>query len=109
MRKLSLIATGISMAIAGSANAALTVNANMFMSGASAPTNMLREHVVQNVCSQAAPINVYVDVVRTVPGGGNTALAEPILEHTTHWVVSCTAAAGTGTNLAGKTIAVYKS
>lgn len=109
MRKLSLIATGVSMAIAGSANAALTVNANMFMSGASAPTNMLREHVVQNVCNQAAPINVYVDVVRTVPGGGNPALSEPILEHTTHWVVSCTAKAGTGANLAGKTIAVYKS
>ena len=109
MRKLSLIATGISMAIAGSANAALNVNANMFMSGASAPTNMLREHVVQNVCSQTAPINVYVDIVRTVPGAGNTALSEPILEHTTHWVVQCTAAAGTGTNLAGKTIAFYKS
>lgn len=109
MRKLSLVAAGVSMAIAGSAHAALTVNANIFMSGASAPTNMLREHVVQNVCSQAAPINVYVDVVRTVPGAGNPALATPILEHTTHWVVECTAAAGTGTNLAGKTIAVYKS
>lgn len=109
MRKLSLVAAGVSMAIAGSANAALVVNANMFMSGASAPSNMLREHVVQNVCSQAAPINVYVDVVRTIPGAGNPAAANPILEHTTHWVVSCTAAAGTGTNLAGKTIAVYKS
>jgi hypothetical protein len=111
MRKLSLIAAGVSLAMAGSAHATLdtVVDATIFMSGASAPSNMLREHVVQNVCSQAAPINVYVDVVRTNPGAGNPLLPNPILEHTTHWVVQCTAAAGTGSNLAGKTIAVYKS
>lgn len=111
MRKLSLIAAGVSLAMAGSAHATLdtVVDATIFMSGASAPSNMLREHVTQNVCSQAAPINVYVDVVRTNPGAGDPTQANPILEHTTHWVVQCTAAAGTGANLANKTIAVYKS
>lgn len=108
MRKLSMIAAGVSMAIAGTANATLdsAVNASIFMSGASGPSNMLRENVVRNTCNPANPINVYVD---TAKPGTAVATALPLLEHTSHWVVQCTASAAAGANLSGKTIAVYKS
>lgn len=108
MRKLSLISAGVAMAIAGSANASLDslVNASIFMSGASAPSNMLRENVVRNVCNPASPINVYVDAVK---GSTGVAAALPLLEHTTHWVVQCQAAAAAGGGLSGKNVAIYKS
>ncbi len=108
MRKLSLISAGVAMAIAGSANASLDslVNASIFMSGASAPSNMLRENVVRNVCDHASPINVYVDAIK---GTGGVAAALPLLEHTTHWVVQCKAAAAAGANLSGKNVGIYKS
>lgn len=108
MRKLSLIAAGVSMALAGTANASLDslVNASIFISGASAPSNMLRENVVRNTCNPANPITVYVDAAKA---GTTVATALPLLEHTTHWVVQCTAAATAGPNLAGKTVAIYKS
>lgn len=106
--KLSLLAASVAMAIAGTANANLdsAVNATIFMSGASAPSNMLRENVVRNVCNATLPINVFVDGIN---GGTGVATALPLLEHTTHWVVQCTADSTTGAGLAGKTIAVYKS
>jgi len=108
MRKLNMIAAGVAMAVAGTANANLdgAVDATIFMSGASASSNMLREHIVRNVCNSANPINVFVDIAKS---GTDVAAALPTLEHTEHWVVQCTAAAGTGANLQGKTFAMYKS
>lgn len=108
MRKLSLIASGMLLAMAGSAQASLPVDVDVFMSGATAPSNMLREHIVENVCNQALPINVYVDVIGQNPGNGNAADPLPILEHTNHFVVQCTVGAGYGTTLSGKTLAFYK-
>lgn len=114
MRKYSLIAASISLAISGSAFASLDdaadmagnpVEATITMSGASAPTNMLRENVIRNVCDNALPINVYVDAIK---GTGGVAAALPLLEHTTYWSVECTGAAS-ATGLAGTHLAVVKS
>jgi len=110
--KLNATAAGIALVLSGSANAVIpNVVTEIFMSGASAPSNMLRENVVQFDCVQndsAKPINVFVDSVVTVPGGGNKNLAEPILEHNSFWVVECTANPNMG-NAAGDRIAYYKS
>lgn len=93
---------------AGSADAYLS-NVHIFISGSSTFSDLLREHVVQNVCSGGSAINVYVDEIVTDPGNGNPDLSYPMLGHKYGWVVQCTAAAGTGIHLAGKTIAVYKT
>ncbi len=93
---------------AGSAQASLPVDVEVFMSGASAPSNMLRENIVQFGCDQSQPINVYVDFVDQAPGNGDSTLAEPIVEHRSFWVVQCTASAAMG-SAAGKTIAFYKT
>jgi len=107
MRKLSLIAAGIAMTMAGTANANLDslVSVSIFFSGNSAPSNMLREHMVRDVCSQTNPINVYVDTATT----GLNAAALPLLNHTTYWAVQCTADATAGAGLAGQTMGIYKS
>ena len=107
MRKLSLIAAGVSMVLAGTANASLdsSVQVSIFFSGNSAPSNMLREHMVRNVCDHSSPINVYYDTATT----GENSAALPLLAHTSHWAVQCTAAASAGAGLATKTVAVYKS
>jgi hypothetical protein len=110
MRKSSLIAAGVSLGIAGAANAAvLPVQVPLFFSGNTAPSNLLREHVVRNLCNHAATINVYVDSL-TAGGGADLSSATPLLQHSKYWTVQCTAgtipSAGT---LSGKTMAVYKS
>ena len=105
MRKINAVAAGVALAIcAGSANATLTTDFKVFMSGATAPSNMVREHIVQNLCDQAQPIDVYVDVIDIVPNlATNT-----VLGHTNHFVVSCTAGSLLGASAQGKTMAVYK-
>ena len=115
MRKLKLNATaaGIALVLSGSAHAVLPgVQTEIFMSGASAPSNMLRENIVQFGCDQSdsvnKPIDVYVDFADQVPGNGNPALAEPIAEHRSFWAVQCTAASTMG-SAAGQNIAFYKS
>jgi len=109
--KLNATAAGIALVLSGAAHAVIpNVDTEIFMSGASAPSNMLRENIVQFGCVQnASPINVFVDAVVTVPGGGNPNLAEPILEHNSFWVVECTASPAMGANVDGKRIAYYKS
>ena len=90
--KLNATAAGIALALSGTANAVIPgVQTEIFMSGASAPSNMLRENIVQNACDQAQSINVYVDFIDQVPGGGDPTLADPIVEHRTFWAVECTA------------------
>lgn len=106
--KLNATAAGITLALAGVANAALPVQTEVFMSGASAPSNMLRENIVQFACNQTAPINVYVDFIDQAPGNGNVNQAEPIVEHRSFWAVQCTANSTMG-SAAGNTIAFYKS
>ncbi len=106
--KLNTAAAGVALALSGTANASLPVDVEVFMSGASAPSNMLRENVVQFGCDKNKTINVYADFVDQAPGNGNPAQAEPILEHRSFWAVQCTANSSLGT-AAGKTIAFYKS
>ena len=108
MLKLNAAAAGVALALSGAAQASLPVDVEAFMSGASAPSNMLRENVVQFGCDQSKAINVYVDTVVQAPGNGNPALAEPILEHQTFWAVQCTASASLG-SASGKTIGYYKT
>ena len=111
MRKLKLNATaaGIALVLSGSANAVLPgVQTEVFMSGASAPSNMLRENIVQFACDKTQPIDVYVDFADQLPGNGDPALAEPIVEHRTFWTVQCTANSTMG-SAAGTNIAFYKS
>ncbi len=111
MRKLTLSATaaGIAMVLSGSANAVLPgVQTEVFMSGASAPSNMLRENIVQFACDNTKAIDVYVDFADQIPGNGNTALVEPIVEHRSFWAVNCTANSSMG-SAAGNNIAFYKS
>ena len=106
MRKINAVAAGVTLALAvsGSANATLTTDFKVFMSGATAPSNMIREHLVQNVCDQSQPINVYVDIIDIVPDlSTNT-----VLGHTNHFVVECTAGPVLGAAAQGKTMAVYK-
>lgn len=109
--KLNATAAGIALALSGVAHAVPQgLGVEVFMSGASAPSNMLRENVVQFACDHTAgnPISVFVDSAVQVPGGGNKLLAEPILEHKSFWVVQCTANSSMG-SAAGKTMAFYKS
>ncbi len=110
--KLNATAAGIALALSGTANAVLPgVQTEIFMSGASAPSNMLRENVVQNACVQgdaANPIEVYVDFIDQAPGGGNPALADPILEHRSFWAVKCKANGNMGA-VASDVIAFYKT
>lgn len=108
MRKLNLIASGMLLAMVGSAQASLPVDVDVFLSGATASSNMLREHIVEQVCNQSLPINVYVDVIGQNPGNGVATDPLPILEHTNYFAVQCTVAAGFGTTLSGKTLALYK-
>lgn len=110
MKKTQLMAATACLALmlAGTARASLPVDVELFMSGASAPSNMLRENIVQFACDQTQPIDVYVDFADQMPGAGNPLLAEPIAEHRTFWAVQCTANAGMG-SAAGKTIAFYKT
>jgi len=106
--KLNATAAGIALVLSGAANAVLPVQTEVFMSGASAPSNMLRENIVQFACDQASPINVYVDFIDQAPGGGDITLATPIVEHRSFWAVECTANSSMG-SAAGNTMAFYKS
>lgn len=109
MLKLNATAAGIALVLSGTAHAVLPgVQTEVFMSGASAPSNMLRENIVQFACDQTKPIDVYVDFADQLPGAGNPALAEPIVEHRSFWVVQCTANSTLG-SAAGNNIAFYKS
>jgi hypothetical protein len=107
MTYFKLKATGVAVALALSAQAnafvdPATAQVRLYLSGASAPTHMLREQVVQNLCDDAAAIDVFVDGVNQVPGPGGV-----ILNHTTHWVVQCIGE--TGTPAAGQRLLVAKS
>ncbi len=95
---------------AGTAHAFLpwvtTPDSEVFISGASAPSNMQRETVINNLCDPGlGAIDVFVDVVKTAPVGTTVLLA-----HTEQWAVACRAKNNTTLGAAANTnILVRKS
>jgi hypothetical protein len=84
--KLKASVVAVALALSAQANAFVdpsTATARLFISGASAPTHMLREQVVQNLCS--SDIDVFIDQVNQAPGAGG----QPVLNHSTYWTVQC--------------------
>ncbi len=103
--KISAVTTAVALAVSSQAFAFTdpsTAEVSLFMSGASAPTHMLREQVVQNLCAAASPIDVYIDQVVQVPNG-----ATQLLFHRELWTVQCVGA--TGTDAAGKLLRIAKT
>lgn len=107
IHKLNILAASVAMAAAGNASAGALGAANeIFISGATAPANFIRESLMLDVCDASlAPVQVFTEEVETAPsttpGGG-------ILGAGNHIVVRCTAGAGNPGALAGADIAVYK-
>ena len=107
---LKSLAGGVALALTAQAHAFVDpaeTDVSLFVSGASAPSNMLREHMVQNVCSQTAPIDVFVDVVDAKPS--TPADITPIVAHDNFWTVQCEANAALTQLAAGTKIAIYKT
>jgi hypothetical protein len=102
--KISAIATAVALAVSSQAFAftdPATSEVSLFISGASAPTHMLREQVVQNLCAAASPIDVYIDQAVQLP------TATQLLFHRELWTVQCVGA--TGTDAAGKLLRIAKT
>lgn len=106
---IKLCATAVSTALAIVSGAAqaytpwLTApQEEVFISGSSGPSNMMREQVMNNVCDPTKPIDVFAD-----------ALGAPsptqIMEHQNQWAVACEAGAGLTNTAAGTRIMVRKS
>ncbi len=105
--KRNALAIAVTAACAGNAHAgALGADVEIFVGGATAPTNFLRETAVQNYCADPAVagnfIDVYVDTVNTAPAPG------VLMTQDDHWVVHCKASSAFSAALAGKTMAIYK-
>jgi hypothetical protein len=103
--KISAVATAVALAVSSQAFAftdPATAEVTLYMSGASAPTHMLREQVVQNLCSAGSPINVYIDEQVQAPNGN-----VQLLFHRELWTVQCTGR--TGTDAAGKLLRIAKT
>jgi hypothetical protein len=93
--KLKASAAAVALALCSQANAftdPATATVRLYLSGASAPTHMLREQVVQNLC--ASDIDVFVDQVNQAPGAGGT----PVLNAGTYWTVQCIGGPGPALN-----------
>jgi hypothetical protein len=108
IHKLNIVAASVAMATAGGANAGALGAANeIFISGATAPANFIREDAMLRICDPAAAtVQVFTEQVSvppsTTPGGD-------ILNAGNHTVVRCTAKAVPGApGLAGKDIGIYK-
>ena len=108
IHKLNILAASVAMATASGADAGALGAANeIFISGATAPANFIREDAMLRICdASAAAVQVFTEQVATAPStiaGGN------ILNAGNHTVVRCTAQAVAGApGLAGKDIAIYK-
>ena len=108
IHKLNILAASIAMATASGANAGALGAANeIFISGATAPANFIREDAMLRICdAAAAPVQVFTEQVAVAP---STTPGGDILNAGNHTVVHCTAKAVTGAaGLAGKDIAIYK-
>lgn len=105
--KLNIVAASVAMAVSGGANAGAMGAANeIFVGGATAPQNFMREDMMQRICdANAAPIQVFVDKVKQLP---STTPGGDILNQGDHLVVRCTAKSTFGSALDGADIAVYK-
>ena len=106
IHKLNMLAASIAVATTGGANAGILGAANeIFISGATAPANFIREDAVQRICDPAAAaVQVFTEEVETLPDitpGGN------IMGAGNHTVIRCTARSGFGA-LSGQDIAIYK-
>jgi len=112
-KQISLVAASVACAIAGTAHAGNLTPFNpanelnsIFVGGATAPQNFMREDVMQRICDPATgPVQVFVDKVTVLPSpifGGN------IMEQGDHFVVHCTARSTFASSLDGADIAVYK-
>ncbi|BCO30049.1 hypothetical protein TspCOW1_01520 [Thiohalobacter sp. COW1] len=104
--KLNLVAASVAMAVSGGAQAGALGAANeIFIGGATAPQNFLREDLTIRVCDPSDPIQVFVDEVESLPsetpGGG-------ILNQGDHVVVRCTVKGSFPAPMGGADLAVYK-
>lgn len=102
----SLLAASVALAISGGAQAGLLGAANeVFIGGATAPQNFLREDIMLRICD--SNIQVYVDEIEN-PGGVADVLGGNLLQQGDHFIVRCTAKSTFGTALDGADIAIYK-
>jgi len=108
--KLNAIAAGVALAVTGGvAHAGLPgVEVEIIVGGASAPQNFFREDTVQRICDSSQAIDVFVDEIQTLPGGGDMTDGSSIMAQDDQSVVKCTADASMPADLAGRVIAVYK-
>lgn len=105
-----ILVSSVALALSGGAQAAsLGAAHEVYISGATAPQNFLREDTILRLCDfNAAAINVYVDQISNANGVADV-LAGDLLEQGDHFVVQCTTKTGfNDANLDAKSIAVYK-
>jgi len=106
IHKLNFLAASVAVAVSGSVHAGELGAANeIFVGGATAPQNFMREDLLLRVCGNATTPKVFVDKVTVLPSttpGGN------ILNAGDHAVVHCTADSTMPGALQNADIAVYK-